>query len=298
MVYPFLIVLGVGNVIDTTARHTLLYDLVEEDRSTSALALEALSLSMGTMLAGLLGGSVIDLLGVGEAFVLSAGFFVAAVLIILPVAPQAAHRVEHAPAAASARSDFGALLRELRRNHAVVGVLGVIALVNILFWTFPPLVPVFADDLEVGSFLTGLLASAAGFGMVLGAGLIAILRPGRGRGWIFLIGSGGGMSFLAVFAVMLWYAGAFLALLVNGICISGFTTMQSALAMRAAGPELRGRAMGTVSMAIGAVPMGMIPLGGVAEAVGPEAALAASGVAGLVALSAWARFQPEISRLS
>jgi len=298
MVYPFMAVIGVGNVIDMTSRRALLYDLVGEDRASSALALEAVGLSIGTTLAGLIGGTVIEVLGVGEAFVLSAVFFVVAFLIILPVRAQGTHRAAPTIDGTSARADFRELLGELRSNRALVGVLGVISLVNVFFWTFPPLVPVLADDLEVGPFLAGLLASATGFGMVLGSMAVVLHRPSRWRGWLFLGGSGLAMTFLTVFALMPWYAGAFLALFATGIAISGFTTMQSALAMRAAGVELRGRAMGVVSMAIGTVPLGMIPLGLLAEGIGPSAAVAASGVTGIVVLLAWMRYRPEIGRLA
>lgn len=298
MVYPFLAVLGLGNAVDITARRAWLYDLAGEDRATSALSLEAVGLSMGTTLAGLVGGTVIDLMGVGEAFVLSAVFFVLAFLIILPVRAQGTHRAARVILDTSPRSDFGALLGELRRNPALVGVVGVVALVNVFFWTFPSLVPVFADDLEVGPFLTGLLASAPGFGMILGSTAVVLRRPTRGRGRLFLAGAGLAMTFLAVFALMPWYAGAFLALFVTGISIAGFTTMQSILAMRAAGVELRGRAMGMVSMAIGMAPFGMIALGLLAEGIGPSAAVTASGITGIVVLFAWMRYRPEIARLS
>ena len=296
MVYPLVLVIGVGNVIDITARRALLFDLVGRHRLTSALSLEAASLSMGTLLSGLLGGALIDTLGIGEAFLLSSALYAAAFLLMSLVPTLPARIVPGASNPSSPRRDLHDLLQVLRSNRALVSILGITTLVNIFFWTFPPLIPVFADDLGVGAFLAGLLASAPGFGMVVGSSLIAARRPGR-RGRIFVLGSSFAMALLAAFALIPWYPGAFLALVAVGLAIAGFSTMQSVLALEVSSPDMRGRAVGMVSMAIGALPFGMLLLGLLAEAVGPAAAVAASGFAGLAALLVWISFRPEVRRL-
>jgi hypothetical protein len=70
--------------------------------------------------------------------------------------------------------------------------------------------------------------------------------------------------------------------------------MQSLLAIETAGPARRGAALGLLGTAIGALPLGMVLVGGLAEAVGPRAALAASSVTGLAALGLWLRRRPEV----
>jgi hypothetical protein len=59
-------------------------------------------------------------------------------------------------------------------------------------------------------------------------------------------------------------------------------------------PELRGRAMGMLSMAIGALPLGMFTLGEVAERIGPDDAVTIYAITGLVALTAWIAFRPQV----
>jgi hypothetical protein len=83
-----------------------------------------------------------------------------------------------------------------------------------------------------------------------------------------------------------------------GAGIAGFATMQSVLVMVAATPEMRGRAMGILSMAIGALPFSMFFLGLVAEVTGPATALLGSVVLGVIALASWAVWRPEAVRAS
>ena len=59
---------------------------------------------------------------------------------------------------------MAASLRLLRHNHMLRRFLMFTVLMNFFYYAFVPLVPVFAEDLEVGPFLTGLLAAAIGAG--------------------------------------------------------------------------------------------------------------------------------------
>jgi hypothetical protein len=75
-------------------------------------------------------------------------------------------------------------------------------------------------------------------------------------------------------------------LFISGVGQAGFGSMQSLLAIESAGPAERGVALGVLSTAIGALPIGMATIGLAAELVGPRGALLASSVLGLTALGA------------
>jgi hypothetical protein len=68
--------------------------------------------------------------------------------------------------------------------------------------------------------------------------------------------------------------------------------------MITADDAMRGRALGLLSMAIGALPFAMLLLGGVAQAVGPSAGVISSVVAGLAMMAIWSRIRPESQRLA
>jgi hypothetical protein len=95
------------------------------------------------------------------------------------------------------------------------------------------------------------------------------------------------MACLFLFAASPWYVPAVLALVVAGFAQAGFGAMQGSLILTAAGPEMRGRAMGVLSMAIGVLPFGMALLGAVAQFTNPAIAVMGSVTLGLLGLLAW-----------
>ncbi|MGE0541389.1 MAG: MFS transporter, partial [Dehalococcoidia bacterium] len=76
MIYPFMLAIGLGGVIDMTSRRALVWDFVGEERVTNALALESLSMTGGNMLGSLVGGAVINFIGTGQAFMVIAVCYV------------------------------------------------------------------------------------------------------------------------------------------------------------------------------------------------------------------------------
>jgi predicted MFS family arabinose efflux permease len=77
-----------------------------------------------------------------------------------------------------------------------------------------------------------------------------------------------------------------------------FGSTQSTLVMTSVRPELRGRALGLLSTAIGVLPIGMIALGEVAEVVGARAAIVASVTTGALCLVVWLVRRPDVLRMT
>ena len=293
MLYPFILLVGIGQMVDMTSRRALIFELVGEGRITNAMALEAVSMTGGAMIGFALGGAVISILGTGEAFALMAAFYLAGSLLLAGV-PSLPH-VEHPDRHASLASELAAGFRYVRSQPALVSVLGVTVLMNTFYFTFIPIVPVLADRLEVGALLAGILASANAFGSLVGTLLLA-RGLSFGRGAIYVGGCYVALLFLLVFAAVDMYPIALLALTMAGAGLAGFATMQSVLVMVGSTAEMRGRAMGILSMAIGALPFSMLGLGLVAQIAGSQAAVMGSGLIGLLALAAWNLRRPEAMR--
>jgi predicted MFS family arabinose efflux permease len=296
MVYPFMLVVGLGGVIDMTSRRALVWDFVGEARVTNAMALESLSMTTGNMLGTLTGGAVIDALGIGTAFFLIPLCYTGSFLFLLGVPVPHRPRV-HPHAHGSVIADILAGFRLARRDRVLISILGTTVLMNGFYFTYTPMVPVFADRLEVSAFWTGVLASASGLGSLIASVVIASRAPG-GRGLIYVGGSTVALSFLFVFALAGWYSVALLTLLCSGMGVAGFTTMQSVLVMSTSTPEMRGRAMGILSMAIGTLPFAMAALGVVAQGAGAQAAVLISAALGIGAMVLWNVWRPEARRLS
>jgi MFS family permease len=292
LLYPFLVAVGVGWVFDMTSRRAIIYDLVGPTRIDNAMALESLSSASGLAIGSLLGGSAIQAVGIGPAYFIMAGLAAVALLTFLRVP-----RVERL-AAASTEPPLRAVragFRLLRTERGLVSVLGVTAAVNFFFFSFTPLVQLVGSDLGAGAFLTGLLAAMLGFGMMIGSGYVARAQPHR-RGVVYVVGSAAAMIMLIPFALSPWYGAAlgFLLLAATGMGLFGST--QGTLVMVSVDADLRGRALGLLSTAIGVLPIGMIALGELAESIGARPAIVASVSTGALVLAAWLLRRPEALR--
>ncbi len=293
MIYPYMLFLGLGGVFDMTSRRALILDVVGEARLTRALAFESLGNVGGNMTGTLLGGALIVLVGFGPVFLLIAGCFVAAFLLLskLPTIVTETRRRR-----SSTMRELVQSFRYARRHRVLIGILAVTVFYNLFYFSFTPLIPVFADRLEVGAFLTSILASALSVGSITG-NTVFTRRVPFGRGFIYTVGPALALASLLVFAAVPWYAAALVALFFAGLGNACFATMQSGLVLTNVDVRMRGRALGLVSMAIGVNPLAMLLLGSAAQVFGLQLAVMANAALGLCVIALWTRARPEVHRL-
>ena len=292
MLYPFALVAGFGWVVDLTTRRALVADIVGDRLVTNAFSLETLSSSLGGVVGALGGGALVGLIGVGEAYTAVAVLHLAAIAVLLTVpSPPRRHQITR-----PWRRELRAGIAMLPRHRPLVSILGVTVVVNLFYFTFIALVPEVAESLGVGAFASGVLTGATTIGATIASAAIASLaRPPRGR--IYVLGSLLALVALPLFALVDVYAVALLALIVSGLGMGGFATMQLTLAATVVEQEARGRALGLMSTAIGVLPFGTILLGLVAEPIGVGPAIAGSAGVGALLLVLWLLRWPEALRL-
>ena len=293
MVYPYLAAMGVGWIADMTNRRAMVHDVVGDEFIDNAMALEVLSLAGGITLGTLLGGSVISLLGLGPAFGLVAGFLAVSFLAFWRVPSEVYVRGR---ARTQSVAELAEGLRAISRSAVLRSILGVTVITNLMFFAYFPIVQVIADDLGAGPFLTGLLAAAGGLGMMTSGSIVA-RNPPRRRGLAYVGGTLVGMVLLIGFAVAPWYALAFAFLYLSNFSAGYFSATQTTLVLTAVPTDLRGRALGLLSLSIGALPIGMFLLGEFAEAVGASDAVAIWAAAGVAMLVLFHLRRPEAARL-
>jgi MFS family permease len=295
LLYPFMLVVGAGWVVDMTSRRALVFDMVGEERITNAMALEAMSQTGGAMLGNLLGGAVINFVGVGQTFLVMAATYTVAWLCLvgLPPVPRG-----HIPTSGSSvRTELAAGLRYVRGQRVLLGILGVTVLVNAFYYPYQPLVPVVADQMKVDAFWAGLLAASAGLGSLSAASLIAANRQER-RGWTYIGGAALALSGILVFAASGRYAVALVGLIIAGAGQASFNTMQGAITLACATPAMRGRALGIISMGIGVLPIALPLVGLAAQFVGAQTALLGTAGLGLLLLAVWTARSAELRAIT
>lgn len=290
VLYLYMVTAGFGWVIDMTARRTMIHDLVGDEYIDDAMALEGLASAFGLIGGTVLGGALIGATGAGGAYLSVAGAIAVAAVFLTGVPPTPRQSIA-AQDRSTLRSDMAASATLVRTQPTLASILGVTALVNFFHFAYFPIVPLIAQRVDASPFRTGLLASATGAGMAVGA--LIILRTNIRRGVAYIVGALGAFVFLIGFAAFDRYWLVFASLFVASSFVGLFASTQAALVMTAVDPAMRGRSMGLLSMAIGVLPLGMTALGELSEAMGAPTALIISNVGGLVCVLTFLRIRPH-----
>ena len=126
--------------------------------------------------------------------------------------------------------------------------------------------------------------------------ILASRRTIRGPGRIFAYGTTGATVAVLMFALSPVFGLSLIFLFVVGLFFSAFVTMQPTLMLLGSPPEMRGRAMGVMMIAIGAGPIGFALIGATVEAWGAPTAVAANSVIGFTLLAGIVLMFPGIRR--
>lgn len=294
--------IGISFNLDMVVRRTFLIDIVGKEMLTSAVSLDTVNMTVAVLLGPVLAGVLLEeipedgFVNVASIYSLIACCYVAAVALMLRVKPQIREKANISLKQTMAFISEG--FREVSQSRAMVGVLGVTVLMNLAFFPFMPLIPVFAERvLEVEPAAMGLLGAASGVGSLVGATFIAARGNIQRKSIYYYGGTLISMGILAVFSLSTSFPLSLALLMLAGATISGFGTMQATLILISASEEMRGRAMGILSLAIGAEPIGGIMLGVTAEWLGPRQAVGLMTVSGLAMTAVWTYFAKEMRRL-
>jgi predicted MFS family arabinose efflux permease len=307
------------SVLDTTNRPAMIYDLLFQHRSEhlvgKAMALRSIGSNCGRIFGNQVIGWAVETVGVGATYSLVASLLAAAgmLLCLVPSPPKASseettrggrhhHRevpsrpqADAAAATAGARAgvwtDLATGLAFAWKDKAFLSMLGVTFFANFHYWSHQPLLQVLATRLGADASQTGLLVSASGWGGLLASVLVTTTNPSR-TGLLYCLGIAAADAVLPGATILNFWV-AFASLAGSGFLAGLFGAVQSAMVMSMVPDHLRGRAMGMLTMVIGAGPFGMATLGELAERLGPALALQGFALAGVVGQLLWFVWRPQ-----
>ena len=198
--------IGVSFNLDMVVRRTFVIDIVGKEMLTSAVSLDTVNMTVAVLIGPVLAGVMLEFLPengfVNVAFIYSliVGFYIAAVVLIIKVKPQLRQKANISLKQTMVFISEG--FREISKSRAMVGVLGVTVLMNLAFFPFMPLIPVFAEKvLEVEPAAMGLLGGASGVGSLVGATFIAARGNIQRKSIYYYGGTLLSMGILAVFSL-------------------------------------------------------------------------------------------------
>ena len=291
----FALTFGMGCVwaFTFTLRQAYTYDIVGPSAALNGMSLLSFSQRLGGVAGAIAAGWVIDGLGIENQYLIIGGCYAvsAAMLLRTRDAGQAAVRT-----AESVAQNLVACLRIIRDNRALLTLMLLAAATEIFGFTHESLLPVFADEMGVGSVGLGLMSAFRQGGGLIGLWLLAAVGSGRKGLFIFIIAACFGIGEMA-FSLGGGFIAFVLILAFINACASAVDTLYKTLMQENVENEQRGRAMGAWVLSIGVAPVGHLGVGALASEFGAARTLLINGsvLLGISALTALSL--PRIRRL-
>jgi MFS family permease len=284
---------GSAYALGMPSRRTLIHDIVGRSRVTNAVALDNLARNASGVIGPSLAGALITWGSVTAGYAAIAVFYVASLILLWKLHAPTRERSRLSGALIAGNLVLG--LKYVSGHRTLLATVLIAFVMNLFVTPYRQMVPVVArDTLRVPPGLMGILMSAHEFGSLAGSFLVASAGTIRYHGRVYIAGSMLTMIAVLVFSLSRSYALSLLIASVAGLGNAGFNTMQMSLTMLLPKDEMRGAALGAMSLGIGGGPIGMLITGGVASAIGTTDAIGLNAIVGVTALAIIALVVPSL----
>jgi MFS family permease len=271
------VLLGIINAFDVPARQALIHDVVASpDDLPNALALSTTTASLAQLLGPALSGIVLSAFGAGVCFLLNAASFGGIILSLLFMKLPA-----YQPKRTNKKvlTEFAEGFAYIKNTPDIALMVAMLAVVSLLVLPYNTVLPVFAKVVFKGDASTfGYINSFVGIGAVAGTIFLASRKPGVHLKKILFISTLlMGVGLICFSQLKNFPAAMFFAAIAGYGSIAQFT-ISNIVVQSDAAPEMRGRTMGILLMAIfGMMPLGSLLTGAVSERIGAPATVLAQG---------------------
>ena len=258
MVYATAVVAGCVEAVAGPIRNLLVFDTVEHEELTNAVALNALGGNAMRVIGPAIGGALIATVGTQGTFQLQAGCLVLAVLMTSRLRDSHPDQAERM----SILRSMGGGLAYIARDRRMLLIVGMAILPSVLVYPYVTFLPIFAVDvLHRGEGAYGYLAAAVGLGSLLGGAVVAITSGKRRMGPAMMWACFLYCICVGLFSLMtsLWVAVAVLSL--AGVFHSVYSAFNASLMQLKAAPEYRSRVVSLQTMTWGMTPFAGLLMG-------------------------------------
>jgi MFS family permease len=271
---------GAMFALQMPARQAAIPSLVSKNQLPNAFALNAMAMSMMTLVAPALAGVLYEVIGPEYVYVMVSVIMLSAV-IFTSIVPKM-----YPPASitkTSVMENIKGGFRYIGQNKIVLNLMIYSVVVALLSMPFRMLVQVYAKDVY-GSEPSevGILLTAMGLGGLVGTIIIANLRKGNQRGWIVLIGAIVASASMGLIVAVPVFAAGVLGMVGMGLAEQARWALGQSLMMENTTDEYRARVMSVLMMTFGLMPLGMLPLGYAMKEFGARPSVAVSVAALLI----------------
>ncbi|NQW19393.1 MAG: MFS transporter [Chloroflexi bacterium] len=285
---------GAMFALQMPARQAAVPSLVGKNQLPNAFALNAMAMSMMTLIAPALAGVLYESIGPENVYVMVSVVMLSAVIFtsLVPKMPPPVSVIKQ-----SVMENILGGFRYIGQNKLILNLMVYSVIVALLSMPFRMLVQVYAKDVY-GSDASevGILLTALGLGGLVGTITIANLRKGHRRGWIVLGGAILASASLGLIVAVPVYAAGILGMVGMGLAEQARWALGQSLMMESTTDEYRARVMSVLMMTFGLMPLGMLPLGYAIKEFGARPAVGFTAVVLLVFSLAAIIFMPRLRR--
>lgn len=279
-VYGLALLLGIVTAFDGPVRMVFVSELVDDTHLANAVALNATSFNAARMIGPALAGVVIDLVGIGAAFIVNAAAILAACATLILLRTHELHREDRTGQPKGSIADGIKYIARRPDLRAVLWMLALFGAFGLNFAVFTSTMSVKIFHLSAGQF--GLLTAAMAVGSIVGSVLAA--RRDKPRIIFLVVGAllfGIAMALAAVMPNWILF-GILMAMV--GVAAQTVTTSATGLVQLETERAMRGRVMAiALGITVGSMAIGAPIIGWVADAFSPRWGLGVGAAAGLIA---------------
>lgn len=284
------VILGIINAFDIPARQSLINEVVDDPADLpNAISLTTAMAGLAQLLAPALSGLIIKEWSASVCFFINAASFAGVYISLLlmkhpPYVPKNIKR--------KVLADFKEGFAYLGAAPNVGLMILMVAIVSLLVLPYNTVLPVFAKVVFKGDSSTyGYITSFVGVGGVIGTFFLASRKPGTDLKKIMLIStiimSVGMICFSQIhsFPIAMFFA------VLIGYGAMAQWTICNIVVQSESSPEMRGRAIGILLMAIfGMLPVGSLIVGAVSQYIGAPVTVLGEGIISVLIVICFANF--------
>ncbi len=284
-IYSLALVLGIVNAFDNPTRQAFVSELVGKDRLQNAVALNSSQFNTARIVGPALGGVVISVIGIGQAFLLNGLSFLPVIVGLLLIRPKELY-VTAPPQRGNVFRQVAEGIRYAIKTPYVFLILLTMAIVGTFGYNYGTILPLLARYvLDAGAVGLGVLTSAVGLGSLVAALAFASARR---TSEVVLLGA----AFIFSALLLLVGLSSWLPLTLVLLCLMGgigvvYTASANTGLQLSAPGELRGRVMSLYFLLFaGTTPIGGFLVGVLAARLGVQPTVSLMGGISLVGVAA------------